>query len=282
MLGLRRHPNCTVATCSTISAVISAKRSNTITMNNAAQRNISVELPTITTFHLDKRWLMPVMQACDETWMATGDILTAWLAAADKAVEMNIQIQAGEQTPGVCTCNIDATRAVTPHPCSACGRTLICKAMVVSGLGLMSCKACKRKDDKRSGGSVPEIRVRRGVTSRLKKKCEMAGWKAGSAEHELATITYTNQYTLQDKQFDLLAGEKKPLDCSGDAVWPFLRFVDRSLIHPSGNIAVTSMVLNFANHIHIPCLLKMLSWYLLNVIDLFKENEDRVALADSQ
>lgn len=188
-IQLRRHPNCTVATCSTISAVISAKRSNTITMNNAAQRNISVELPTITTFHLDKRWLMPVMQACDETWMATGDILTAWLAAADKAVEMNIQIQAGEQTPGVCTCNIDATRAVTPHPCSACGRTLICKAMVVSGLGLMSCKACKRKDDKRSGGSVPEIRVRRGVTSRLKKKCEMAGWKAGSAEHELATVS---------------------------------------------------------------------------------------------
>ncbi|TIA28056.1 hypothetical protein D6C79_10400 [Aureobasidium pullulans] len=261
-------------------------------MNNAAQRNISVELPTITTFHLDKRWLMPVMQACDETWMATGDILTAWLAAADKAVEMNIQIQAGEQTPGVCTCNIDATRAVTPHPCSACGRTLICKAMVVSGLGLMSCKACKRKDDKRSGGSVPEIRVRRGVTSRLKKKCEMAGWKAGTVRVDIARIfaeadhhdqiTYTNQYTLQDKQFDLLAGEKKPLDCSGDAVWPFLRFVDRSLIHPSGNIAVTSMVLNFANHIHIPCLLKMLSWYLLNVIDLFKENEDRVALADSQ
>ncbi|THW12753.1 hypothetical protein D6C98_10798 [Aureobasidium pullulans] len=270
-------------------------------MNNAAQRNISVELPTITTFHLDKRWLMPVMQACDETWMATGDILTAWLAAADKAVEMNIQIQVGEQAPGFCTCNIGATRAVTPHPCSACGRTLVCKAMVVSGLGLMSCKACKRKDDKRSGCTVSEIRVRRGVTSRLKKECEMAGWKAGSAEHELAIkavrvdiarifaeadhhdqITYTNQYTLQDKQVDLLAGEKKPLDCSGDAVWPFLRFVDRSLIHPSGNIAVTSMVLNFANHIHIPCLLKMLSWYLLNVIDLFKENEDRVALADSQ
>ncbi|CAC9891428.1 unnamed protein product [Aureobasidium pullulans] len=160
--------------------------------------------------------------------------------------------------------------------------------MVVSGLGLISCKACKRKDDKRSGGSVPEIRVRRGVTSRLKKECEMAGCKAGSAEYELAIkavrvdiarifaeadhhdqITYTNQYTWQDKQVDLLAGEKKPLDCSGDAVWP-------------GNIAVTSMVLNFANHIHIHCLLKMLSWYLLNVIDLFKENEDRVALADSQ
>ncbi|THW47032.1 hypothetical protein D6D22_02803 [Aureobasidium pullulans] len=134
--------------------------------------------------------------------------------------------------------------------------------MVVSGLGLISCKACKRKDDKRSGGSVPEIRVRRGVTSRLKKECEMAGCKAGSAEYELAIkavrvdiarifaeadhhdqITYTNQYTWQDKQVDLLAGEKKPLDCSGDA---------------------------------------MLSWYLLNVIDLFKENEDRVALADSQ
>ncbi|TIA02548.1 hypothetical protein D6C83_08947 [Aureobasidium pullulans] len=206
-------------------------------MNNAAQRNISVELPTITTFHLDKRWLMPVMQACDETWMATGDILTAWLAAADKAVEMNIQIQAGEQTPGVCTCNIDATRAVTPHPCSACGRTLICKAMVVSGLGLMSCKACKRKDDKRSGGSVPEIRVRRAV------RVDIARIFAEADHHD--QITYTNQYTLQDKQFDLLAGEKKPLDCSGDAVWPFLRFVDRSLIHPSGNIAVTSMVLNF-------------------------------------
>lgn len=70
-------------------------------MSNAAQRNISVELPTITTFHLDKRWLMPVMQACDETWMATGDILTAWLAAADKADEIDIQIQAGEQAPGV-------------------------------------------------------------------------------------------------------------------------------------------------------------------------------------
>lgn len=129
----------------------------------------------------------------------------------------------------------------------------------------------------------------------------MAGWTTGNAEYELAIkavrvdiarifaeadhhdqITYTNQYTWQDKQVDLLAGEKKPLDCSGDAVWPFLRFVDRSLIHPSGNIAVISMVLNFANHIHIPCLLKMLSWYLLNVIDLFKENEDRVALADSQ
>ncbi|THY81971.1 hypothetical protein D6C95_08917 [Aureobasidium pullulans] len=166
---------------------------------------------------------------------------------------------------------------------------------------MVSCKACKRKDDKRSGGSVTETRVRRGVTSRLKKECEMAGWTTGNAEYELAIkavrvdiarifaeadhhdqITYTNQYTLQDKQVDLLAGEKKPLDCSGDAVWPFLRFVDRSLIHPSGNIAVISMVLNFANHIHIPCLLKMLSWYLLNVIDLFKENEDRVALADSQ
>ncbi|THX01301.1 hypothetical protein D6D13_09013 [Aureobasidium pullulans] len=72
------------------------EKSNTITMNNAAQRNISVELPTITTFHLNKRWLMPVKQACDEAWMATGDILTAWLAAADKADEMNVQIQAGE------------------------------------------------------------------------------------------------------------------------------------------------------------------------------------------
>ncbi|THY78394.1 hypothetical protein D6C87_00626 [Aureobasidium pullulans] len=202
-------------------------------MSNAAQRNISVELPTITIFHLDRLWLMPVMQACDETWMATGDILTAWSAANDKA-------------------------------------------------------ACERKDDKRSGGSVTETRVRRGVTSRLKKECEMAGWTTGNAEYELAIkavrvdiarifaeadhhdqITYTKQYTLQDKQVDLLAGEKKPLDCSGDAVWP-------------GNIAVTSMVLNFANHIHIPCLLKMLSWYLLNVIDLFKKNEDRVALADSQ
>ncbi|CAD0021721.1 unnamed protein product [Aureobasidium pullulans] len=69
----------------------------------------------------------------------------------------------------------------------------------------------------------------------------MAGWTTGNAEYELAIkavrvdiarifaeadhhdqITYTKQYTLQDKQVDLLAGEKKPLDCSGDAVWPFL------------------------------------------------------------
>ncbi|THY00673.1 hypothetical protein D6D01_10406 [Aureobasidium pullulans] len=226
----------------------SGEKSNTITMSSAAQRNISVELPTITTFHLDKLWLMP-------------------------PDEMNIQIQAGEQAPGVCTYNTNATRAVTPHPCSAYRRTLVRKAMLVSGLGLKSCKACKRKDDKRSGGSVPEIRVRRGVTIRLKKECEMSGWTAGSAEYENAIkavrvdiarifaeadhddqITYTNQYTLQDKQVDLSAGEKKPLDCSSDAVWLFLRFVDRSLIHPSGNIAVTSMVLNFAKHIHIPSL----------------------------
>lgn len=68
------------------------EKTNTITMSNAAQRNISVELPTITIFHLDRLWLMPVMQACDETWMATGDILTAWSAAIDKAVETDIQI----------------------------------------------------------------------------------------------------------------------------------------------------------------------------------------------
>ncbi|THX01300.1 hypothetical protein D6D13_09012 [Aureobasidium pullulans] len=129
----------------------------------------------------------------------------------------------------------------------------------------------------------------------------MAGWKAGSAEYENAInavrvdiarifaeaghddqTTYTNQYTLQNKQVDLSAGEKIPLDCSGDAIWLFLRFVDRSLIHPSGNIAVTSMVLDIAKHIHISCLLKMLNWYLLNVIDLFEENGDRVALADGQ
>ncbi|THV69152.1 hypothetical protein D6C78_02357 [Aureobasidium pullulans] len=69
-----------------------ADKSNTITMSPAAQRNISVEVPAITTSHLDKRWLMPVMQACDETWMATGDIINAWITAADKADEMNIQI----------------------------------------------------------------------------------------------------------------------------------------------------------------------------------------------
>lgn len=44
----------------------------------------------------------------------------------------------------------------------------------------------------------------------------------------------------------------------------------------------TYLVLDFTKHIHISCLLKMLNWYLLNVIDLFEENGDRVALADGQ
>ena len=242
-IQLRRHPDCTVAMCSTISAAVSAKIEHGYDEQCCAKKHLRRtayyhHIPSGQTLadasHASMRRNM------DGHWRHPHRLVSR-LAAANKADEIDIQIQAGEQAPGVCTCNANATCAVTPHPCSACGRTLVCKALVVSGLGLISCKACKRKDDKRSGGSVPETRVRRGVTSRLKKECEMAGCKAGSAEYELAIkavrvdiarifaeadhhdqITYTNQYTLQDKQVDLLAGEKKPLDCSGDAVWPFL------------------------------------------------------------
>ncbi|KAK8163197.1 hypothetical protein BC567DRAFT_251353 [Phyllosticta citribraziliensis] len=163
-------------------------------------KDVSEPFPPFFVYSLDRRWVIPVIDIMETTWLQGGSLHEVWTVGAEAADNVN---------------------------------ALIRTALTYGFLRFRLCATCHERDSKQSM-SLPE---------------------------QLAVFYVKN---MLDKQLSTDSSHgKTPNALTIDAVFPYGFFQETAFIHCRGNLAVTTLVMNYAKHIQIPAFLVALKDWIV-------------------
>lgn len=228
--------------------------------------------PSIHLKSSDCAWVKPMSEPAIAEWLRTNDLRSTWIALARAADQVNERILAGETSASLCSRVGDCNSA---HPCGLCGITIPCDTLQLhSSAGLRACTSCFRKYPSSVAAceKLSQSRIRQNFHNELQRYGAeisrailddniqaMSTWVTESLQDEKGT-SYLCQYTARQLQPPPQATH--PETTSIDAVFPIaLHHSGQCFIHCAGNLAMTSVALNFLKNLHLPILLVKLSVY---------------------
>ena len=113
------------------------------------QENPTRRMPQVIVACGDMAWTMVVTDPGTRKWLATNNVLEAWMEISIIADKVNKMIAKGEPSPATCICTPEAKSAQT-HDCGRYGRKTPCERLEDHPNGYRACEACH--------GSVSGIR----------------------------------------------------------------------------------------------------------------------------
>ncbi|KAK7538484.1 uncharacterized protein J3D65DRAFT_602500 [Phyllosticta citribraziliensis] len=242
-------------------------------------KDVSEPFPPFFVYSLDRRWVIPVIDIMETTWLQGGSLHEVWTVGAEAADNVNALIRTGDMPPGSCDCGPESSRSEM-HPCQKCAKLTPCAALTYGFLRFRLCATCHERDSKQSMSLPEQLAVfyvknmldsnarktgrRHGDSSERAKKDAADEVSSIFSEHSPNSVEFTDQYTgcVEQLSTDSSHG-KTPNALTIDAVFPYGFFQETAFIHCRGNLAVTTLVMNYAKHIQIPAFLVALKDWIV-------------------
>jgi hypothetical protein len=234
-----------------------------MTDNEARQMH---NLPTMYLYSLDSSWLARIYDVERQTFQSTMSAVEAFRTVAGMLDSANVQIRSGIPPPSSCACDHELSQ-VTNHYCASCSKEVLCASRERNRFGLLVCPNCIAKDAGKET-LVTEIVVH-SVRESLRQECSVRGIEFASEEAQkhlekcladvqrqladhpgLSATQYSDKYAGNAPR-DLLAHNFHPSGPTVDAVHPGVRSDLGLFKHVEGNLAITSVGLNFGKYTHV-------------------------------
>lgn len=240
-------------------------------------------LPGFWVNSIDLARTLPAMEACTNTWLQSGDLKAAWLAAARAIASARLDIAAKIPSTSTCFCTSVGLDQVKVHHCSKCGTERLCADLVNSVYGLRMCRACDKKEKLNVGfaeqftkallrvSHATECRRGKeaGVDSKANNYIRAQLFEEHTKRFSNSSAAWNDGY--RQKQQNLAVESeggliRNPNQPSPDAVFPYAPAAT-SLTHKiprrhcAGNVELTSLALNLAKNVQLPAMLHILKWY---------------------
>lgn len=259
------------------------KRHMEIRPTAAVKRDFGKKPPCyITIRSLNATRLLPVLDAMTKTYTDTGDVVEAYLVAAEVADMVNESIASGEPPMTSCNCTEQMKKSEL-HPCGRCFNTTVCASRKLDGNSVPVCEACFERSKGNPTTFIRE-RVRHSLLYNSKNEAKKAGRDFTdkpntdvfneTLEDLMRQIpessdgmTYDDCYIGKLQSASATNGNEHltqnvPELVSVEGIFPCIVRSDELRYHAKGNVFLTATAINRTKHAHLPADLAHLQWYL--------------------
>ncbi|KAI5254373.1 hypothetical protein E4T42_02505 [Aureobasidium subglaciale] len=224
----------------------------------AVRDDLGVWLPKVMIQSPNAARALPAINAAAAYYIETGDVRQALLVLAEAADIINQEIGSGKPPSNTCHCNA-SLKKTSFHACGNCLEMLVYESRQQDWRGVWICLFCQiRERNVTPRNMISKRQSSRRSTKKHGKIC------SGIITNSTAYFDDYRSKNINPAADAHLEGHTKysPNLPSVDGIFAFYECNGRLRYHCKGNVAVTTVALNYMKHIHNPALQSHLSEFV--------------------